>query len=659
MSLQQYDIRTVVLVGGCDFGRCSLAKRLPTAMWPVAGKPALERLLDHLAAGGLTEVVICCSSEVSALVAQVRRPKSLQVRLMAEDLTCGTGGCLRDAVANDPGEVILMLSASLVEPPSVSNLVEAHRSGGATLSVVFNPALSDEDVTGSSAEIYLCQPDVLNHVPVAGYSDIKEGLIPSLLRAGASVRPVVLQQAVGNFHDRAGYLEAVCMYLGNHESAPGVGAGAGTERGSIDKTARVYGPVSIAEGARILADAVVIGPASLDRDACVGPGSTVVRSALWHNATVGAGCTVSDCVVDGDAAVPDGCVVAERSISIEDKPAGVGWARRRRARMRGGFDRFTGSLRALWQRSVDRLPNWARAAPTQMAAYGVGGAAVLAALMWSYWPTLTDLHRVWMRSDEYSAGLLVPFLALYVLWVRRGDFSSVSVKPAVFWGIVAFLLAQAVRGAGLYFLYGSGMRISLVLTVVALVLLILGWHVLRRAWPILLFLCLMLPWPNRVQAAVALPLQRWATSSAVFCLELTGNEVVQDGNVIHIGGESVAVAEACNGLRMVTAFFVISGLVALLVRRAWWEKLIVLVSSFPIALLCNTVRLWMTSIAFTRLDGETWKQMFHDYGGFAMMPLALAMVVGELWLLTQLTTPPTEAEPVIVARRKPRHIADS
>lgn len=279
--------------------------------------------------------------------------------------------------------------------------------------------------------------------------------------------------------------------------------------------------------------------------------------------------------------------------------------------------------------------------------------------MWSYWPTLTDLHRVWMRSDEYSSGLLVPFLTLYILWVRRRDFAEMPIRPALLWGCGAFLLAQVVRGVGLFFLFGSGLRISLMLSVVALVLMILGWRALRRLWPILLFLCLMLPWPNRVQAAVALPLQRWATSSAVFCLELTGYEVTQDGNVIRIGDASVAVAEACNGLRMVTAFFVITGLVVLLVRRAWWEKLIVLISSLPIALLCNTVRLWMTSIAFTILDGETWKQMFHDYGGFAMMPLALAMVVGELWLLTQLTTPPTETEPVIITRRKPRHAADS
>ena len=128
----------------------------------------------------------------------------------------------------------------------------------------------------------------------------------------------------------------------------------------------------------------------------------------------------------------------------------------------------------------------------------------------------------------------------------------------------------------MYLLYGSGIRLSVVLSVAAIVLLLFGWRMLRKASLILLFLCLMLPWPAKIQARVGLPLQRYATDSAVFCLELLGYELVQDGNVIRIGETSVAVAEACNGLRMVTAFLVITALVVLLAKRAWWEKLIVL-----------------------------------------------------------------------------------
>jgi exosortase len=132
---------------------------------------------------------------------------------------------------------------------------------------------------------------------------------------------------------------------------------------------------------------------------------------------------------------------------------------------------------------------------------------------------------------------------------------------------------------------------------------------------------------------------------------MVGYDVIQEGNVIDIDGVKVAVAEACNGLRMITAFFVISGLVVLLVKRAWWEKLIVLISSLPIALMCNTIRLTITAIFFTIIEGEYWEQLFHDFGGYAMMPLALAAIIAELYLLKKLTTMPSEEEAVIITRR--------
>jgi exosortase len=158
--------------------------------------------------------------------------------------------------------------------------------------------------------------------------------------------------------------------------------------------------------------------------------------------------------------------------------------------------------------------------------------------------------------------------------------------------------------------------------------------------PILLFLLLMLPVPKSVQGSIMLPLQNWATSSAVFSLEMMGLEVTREGNIIHLGSSTVAVAEACNGLRMVTAFFVISGLVALLVERAWWEKLTIFLSALPIGLFCNTLRLTMTALAFTVLKGQFWEKIFHDFGGLAMMPMALGIVMVELWVLKRLTLPP-------------------
>jgi len=256
-----------------------------------------------------------------------------------------------------------------------------------------------------------------------------------------------------------------------------------------------------------------------------------------------------------------------------------------------------------------------------------------------------------MRSDEFSSGLLVPFLAGYVLWSQRSGLGKVKIQPCM-WGIGAFVLAQAVRFLGLWLWLGSAERLSLILTFIAIVLLLFGWRLVWRIGPVLLYLFFMLPLPNRVQGWITLPLQRWATTSAVFGLEMLGYDVVREGNVINLNGTMVAVAEACNGLRMLTAFFVISGLVALLVNRKWWEKLIILVSSIPIAFMCNTLRLTMTAIAFTRLNTEQWEKAFHDFGGLAMMPLALGLIVLELWLLSNLVIRPAdEVRTEVVGRR--------
>jgi len=146
---------------------------------------------------------------------------------------------------------------------------------------------------------------------------------------------------------------------------------------------------------------------------------------------------------------------------------------------------------------------------------------------------------------------------------------------------------------------------------------------------------------------VTLPLQQWATNSAVFSLEMIGYDIQQQGNIINLRWNTehpwttVAIAEACNGLRMVMAFVIICALIVLLVRRPRWLKALGLMAAFPIALLCNSVRLCLTSVALSVLEGPEWQRIFHDWGGLAMMPLALGMMLGWLWILDHLVLPET------------------
>ncbi len=654
-------IRTIVLVGGRDFGRCPLAARLPAALWPIGDKSALVRLLDHLAKEGIARATLCCEASLTPDVTFLCRDGSPAVTVIPEEFFRGTGGCLRDAVSSDPGELILVLSASMVSPPPLGPLIDAHRSSGADMTVVFNPGQPDGKFPGSSAEIFLCGPQVLGHVPAGGYSDIKEGVIPAVLRAGGVVRPYVLDRPVGNFRGRRGYIENVEMLFDRGElgdlgsSICEKSQGAPVFRGAdvvVHPEARICGPVLIGDRAEVRAGAAVIGPAIIGQDAVVSENSAVVRSVLWANAFVGSQCEIRESVLDCQARVPEGTVVVGRAVPAPTSKGAWEDGMRPLLNSADKAGRFVKSYLGRWTTGSAGRTGLPRGYATAILA----GLAVLVALLWSYWPTVVEMIRVWRVSDEYSSGMLVPFLAGYVIWSRRDQIASAQLRPALFWGVAALLVAQAFRGGGLYYMYQSGERLSLVLSIAALVLLMTGWQYLRRLWPVLIFLCLMLPWPNRVQSAISLPLQRWSTSSAVFCLELGGWDVVRSGNTIEVEGVPLFVAEACNGLRMITAFFVISALVVLLTHRSWWEKLIVLVSSVPIALLCNTVRLVVTAMLYTVVESETGRKWIHDWDGYAMMPLALAMVVGELWLLLRLTTSPTELEPAIISRRQPQQV---
>jgi exosortase len=629
-------------------------------LWPVAGKPVLERLLIHLSKQGIKKAVICSNGDGSLLTESIHASNRLELKFLDEQLPSGTAGCVRDAASSETDELLVVFPASMICPPKIDVLINAHHDGQSDLTVMFNPANRNSKLMGEATGIYICETSVLEHIPKEGYFDIKEGLIPAMLLDGKTVHMAVLPNHVGNFRDWRGYLYAIANYLENapklnpdlklckRNNSQAVWMAANSR---VDPGARIYGPVVIMDGAHISEGAVIFGPTVLERNVSIGKDSVVVNSVLWDGAQVGPNCEIQRCLIDYHAAVCGNTVVEEKAIPFRPErmlERSVGSALKV---ANNNTSRFQQALQPQLDKINEKLPSWVQSHKTKIVP-GFAASLLLIAFLWSYWPGLVNLWNVWQRSDEYSSGLLVPFLAVYILWSRRYDIAQCHIRPSIIWGLFAFVAAQGLRLFGLYLGYGSAEDLSVALSIAALVLLLFGWQFFRKVSTVLLFLCLMLPWPRRVQAAVALPLQRWATSSAVFCLEAMGYEVIQEGNVIHIGQATVAVAEACNGLRMITAFFVISGLVVLLVRRAWWEKLIVLVSSLPIALLCNTARLTITALAFTVLSGEHWEKIFHDFGGYAMMPLALAAVVTELWLLAKLTTLPLKEEVVIIARRK-------
>jgi exosortase len=260
---------------------------------------------------------------------------------------------------------------------------------------------------------------------------------------------------------------------------------------------------------------------------------------------------------------------------------------------------------------------------------------VTAALGGSYAASFIWLVRQWSHDPNHSHGYLVIPIALVIFWNRRCLLDHRRLAPP-WWGMLP-LLALVVLRIWLYERneqYIETASIPLVLAAIALAL--GGWHLVEVAWPAIVFLFLMLPLPPRINFFMANPLQRLATIGGTHLLQVLGMPVLAEGNVIIVGGEPLEVARACNGLSMLLSFVTLITATVLLVRRPLWERVVLLASAIPIALLSNILRITATAWCYHRFGRETGERFTHDAAGWVMMPFALGLVYLELCVLSWL-----------------------
>ncbi len=652
-------MKAVILVGSHDFGRCPVASRTNRVLWPVFGKPALQVLLEQLARQGIIRIVISCENHSDIIQKSIQLPKELNVSFREETLPRGPAGCIRNA-AEPEDELLLVLSASMLYLPPIEELLDKHRRTQADMTVFLDSQENNnKQFQPEDSQIYLCERTVLSCIPETGFFDIKEGFIPAAVKEGLRICAAHLRSGSGHYRNWAEYatqLKKQCFSQTQREiflsdfscwsDRPDVLIGSNVR---ISEKAEIFGPVVIGDDSIIMDDVMIFGPCVIGRDACLGPESIIEESVLWDRVTTGRRSRIRYCLVDYNMAVSDGCERSNQLVPFSGSKIQKtfnAWKRKKTQKTvqikscgSNEADAESLTLGMFFQSKTEKLIGLLFAL------------LMLGILIISYWePTIKSLAKVWLGSDEYSSGLLVPIVAVYILWLRRKTFGHIIIIPSL-WAFLLLLTAQGIRFFGLYYRFESAERLSFVLSIGAVVILLLGGQFFKKLLPIFLFLFLMLPLPNRVETYITAPLQVWATVSSVFCLETLGFSVIREGNIININGTLVAVAEACNGLRMLTAFVVVTALVALTIKRKWTEKVLIVMSCIPIALICNTLRLTVTAIAFTKLDTERWEKIFHDFGGFAMMPVALAITIFELWVLSNVLINPKNKQEQVVYRK--------
>lgn len=277
--------------------------------------------------------------------------------------------------------------------------------------------------------------------------------------------------------------------------------------------------------------------------------------------------------------------------------------------------------------------------------------AIVAALAFLYASVLAKLGNDWWTDENYSHGLLVPFVIGMIVWREWGDLASVRKRPAMIAGIAAIAFALLMLTAGTLGAELFTARISFVLMLVGLVLYLFGWRVFNLLLVPFALLVLAIPIPQIVFNRIAFPLQIWASQMAVWGIRFFEVPTLRKGNVIDIlpNGStqtiSLEVVEACSGIRSLMTLVTLALILGYFTRR--YERggfanlaapdlirvVLLMLLAVPIAVLTNAARVVGTGVLTYYYGKQATEGTWHDGSGWLVYLVALGLLIAANVLL--------------------------
>ncbi len=257
---------------------------------------------------------------------------------------------------------------------------------------------------------------------------------------------------------------------------------------------------------------------------------------------------------------------------------------------------------------------------------------------------LAKLAADWWTDENYSHGLLVPFVIAYIIWLEF-DLLKISREKQSYWiGGSVVLIALAMLFAGTLGAELFMQRISLVVMLSGTVIYFFGFKIFKFLYVPFFLLIFAIPIPQIIFNKIAFPLQVYASQMAIWGIRFFGVPSVRNGNVIEIlpvGATqivSLEVVEACSGIRSLMTLVTLALVLAYFSREKsqqgkpfylnfnFWLSIVLIFSAIPIAILTNAGRVTATGI-FTHLYGKKMLDgFFHDLSGWLVYLVALILL---------------------------------
>jgi exosortase D (VPLPA-CTERM-specific) len=263
-----------------------------------------------------------------------------------------------------------------------------------------------------------------------------------------------------------------------------------------------------------------------------------------------------------------------------------------------------------------------KAALAALAAVGVLLAAVA-----GYGDALSETIRRWAHEEEYSYAFLVPVLSAWLIWTRRDSLPAAMGRPEPL-APVLMLIAMAMNAVGELSATYIFSQWSLVLAIAALILSAGGRSLFRATWVPVVFLLFAIPAPYFIASIMSIKLQLISSALGASFIRTLGIPVFLEGNIIDLGAYKLQVADACSGLRYLYPLLSLSFVVAYFFQVPLWKRAVVVVSSIPIAIALNGLRIGLVGVTVAIWGNRATDQFLHlTEGGIVFLACAAALAL--------------------------------
>jgi exosortase D (VPLPA-CTERM-specific) len=271
----------------------------------------------------------------------------------------------------------------------------------------------------------------------------------------------------------------------------------------------------------------------------------------------------------------------------------------------------------------------------QYPAWMLGVLPLLLGLLYAgFKPAIDQMVGQWGMA-EFSHGYLIPFLSAFLAWQRRNQLRSIEFQGS-WYGLAVVAAGIGLDWAGRLASLFVIQHVALLIVVGGLVVALAGWQalrILRVPFGILVF---MIPLPEFLLYPLSSELQLISSTGGVWLIRLAGVSVFLEGNVIDLGGYKLEVAQACSGLRYLLPLMTLAFLMACFYHAAFWKRATVFLSSIPITLAINSLRIGAIGVMVDRWGSALAEGLVHEVQGWMMFMLSTTILVLEVVLLARL-----------------------